>query len=518
MKLSLTGIQSAGWEEKGYLLPRFDIAAMREATRKAPVWLHFGAGNLMRAFPAVLQQELLEKGLADKGIIIAEAFDEEIIDKAYAPFDHLGIVVTLGSDGSMKKRVVASIAEAVKASRGYGRLREIMTDPGLQMATLCITEKGYQVKDASGGWLPWVKEDIERFAAPKGLMGLLTKLCHERYQAGSLPLALVSLDNCSRNGDVLKNAVFSIAEAWRQAGRVDEAFLGYLGDSEKISFTWSMIDKITPRPDEAVAKLLAADGVESAGAVQTAKNSYVGCYVNTETAQYLAIEEHFPNGRPPLDKAGVLFCGRETVDRIEQMKVRTALNPLHTVLAVYGCLLGYSFIYEEMKDENLTAFITKLGYDELMPKVVHPGIIDPMSFIGEVIGERFPNPFIPDTPQRIATDTSLKIPVRFGETIAAYGGEAKGLTYIPLFIAGWLRYLGGTDDTGAPMQPSPDPRLAGLQASLQKGDGGLREILSDKSIFIADLYQAGLADKIIAIYRELCAGNGAVRRVLRRYC
>jgi fructuronate reductase len=88
------------------------------------------------------------------------------------------------------------------------------------MATRCITETGYQVKDGAGAWRPWVKADVENFAAPKSLMPLLTKLCYERFLAGEHPLALVSLDNCSRNGDVLRAAVMAVAEAWLAAGHV----------------------------------------------------------------------------------------------------------------------------------------------------------------------------------------------------------------------------------------------------------------------------------------------------------
>ena len=116
-----------------------------------------------------------------------------------------------------------------------------------------------------------------------------------------------------------------------------------------------------------------------------------------------------------------------------------------------------------MKDKHLKGFIQKAGYKECLPVVVDPGIIKPEDFINEVIEERFPNPFVPDTPQRIACDTSQKIPVRFGETLKAYIATGKKdistLTYIPLFFAGWLRYLMGVDDNGKSFTPSPDPVL-----------------------------------------------------------
>ena len=96
------------------------------------------------------------------------------------------------------------------------------------------------------------------------------------------------------------------------------------------------------------------------------------------------------------------------------MKVCTCLNPLHTALAIYGCLLGYTLISEEMKNPLLKNMVEVIGYKEGLPVVVNPGILDPKKFIDEVVNVRIPNPFLPDSPQRIATDTSQKLSIRFG--------------------------------------------------------------------------------------------------------
>jgi fructuronate reductase len=190
--------------------------------------------------------------------------------------------------------------------------------------------------------------------------------------------------------------------------------------------------------------------------VVTARKSYIAPFVNAEMPQYLVVEDVFPNGRPALEEAGVYFTDRKTVNATERMKVSTCLNPLHTALAVFGCLLGYTRISDEMKDKDLKKLVELIGYGEGMPVVSDPKIIDPLAFIKEVIEVRFPNPFIPDTPQRIATDTSQKIPIRLGETIKAYIArddlDVKGLVGIPLVIAAWFRYLLGIDDEGKPFE------------------------------------------------------------------
>jgi mannitol-1-phosphate/altronate dehydrogenase len=95
-----------------YKLPGFDIEAMTRGTKKAPTWLHIGAGNIFRIFLAGLQQDLLEAGHTDKGIIVYESYDEGIIPASFTPYDNLTLAVSLNADGSVKKRVIASVADA----------------------------------------------------------------------------------------------------------------------------------------------------------------------------------------------------------------------------------------------------------------------------------------------------------------------------------------------------------------------------------------------------------------------
>jgi fructuronate reductase len=334
------------------------------------------------------------------------------------------------------------------------------------------------------------------------------------------------MDNCSGNGDKLFAAVKTIASGWVEKGHADKGFLDYVRNPAKLSFPCSMIDKITPRPDDGVRDMLASIGFEDTQTFITEKNTYVAAFVNAEETQYLVIEDSFPNGRPALEKTGVYFTSRETVDKVEKMKVCTCLNPLHTALAVFGCLLGYTKISDEMRDAELVKLIKGIGYTEGLPVVVDPGIIKPQEFIDQVVKVRFPNPFMPDTPQRIATDTSLKLPIRFGETLRSYkerGLDLAGLKFLPLVFAGWLRYLLGMDDNGNRFTPSPDPQLEALTAQLsgiKLGDEGgfhekLKPILSNKEIFALDLYEAGLGEWVEARFTEMLSGPGAVRKVLQ---
>ena len=164
MKLTREGLKSSEWKEKGYILPTFDYEKVLKNTKENPFWIHFGAGNIFRAFQANVVQSLLNEGVIDSGLIVAEGYDYEIIEKMYRPHDNVGALVTLKGNGSVEKTVVASIMEALTADsenqNDWARLLEIFRNPSLQMVTFTITEKGYLLKKANGEYMPGVEEDF----------------------------------------------------------------------------------------------------------------------------------------------------------------------------------------------------------------------------------------------------------------------------------------------------------------------------------------------------------------------
>ncbi len=534
MKLTDEGLKDRrAWESAGYILPEYDREEVRSETMKTPEWIHFGAGNIFRAYQANLVQELLNQKVMETGLIAAEGYAYEMIEKMYHPHDNLSILVTLKGNGDIKKTVIGSIVESLcldsENEKDFLRMKEIFKNPSLQMASFTITEKGYSLKDNTGEFAKPVMFDFKNGPAkPVSYMGKVAALLYERYRNKQLPIALVSMDNCSHNGTILYHAISSYAKMWCDGGIVDSGFIDYINDSKKVSFPWSMIDKITPRPDAKVKDMLNKDEIEDLEEIITDNGTYAAPFVNAEESEYLVIEDWFPNGRPKLESCGVMFTDRQTVDKVEKMKVCTCLNPLHTALAIFGCLLDYHLISEEIKNPVLRRMVEIIGYEEGLPVVINPGIIKPEDFIDDVLNVRIPNPFMPDTPQRIATDTSQKLAIRFGETIKAYQKRedlnVSDLKVIPFVFAGWLRYLMGINDKGEVFQLSPDPLidkvrpyvmdiLLGEEANLSQ----LKTVLSDASIFGVDLIEIGMADLVLNYFNEMIQGVGAVEITLAKY-
>ena len=223
MKLTLTGIKEhEAWEKAGIKLPGYDVEKISAKAKEAPVWVHFGIGNIFRVFIGGIADGLLEEGILDRGITCVETFDYDVVDKIYEPYDNLGLNVILHGDGTREYKVLGALAEAVKAQSSelaqWNRLKEIFTSKSLQMASFTITEKGYALHKAYGTWFPFVQADIQNGPdKATGAMAVLVAMLYERYKAGKYPIALVSMDNCSQNGAKLRESVLTMTEEWKKA-------------------------------------------------------------------------------------------------------------------------------------------------------------------------------------------------------------------------------------------------------------------------------------------------------------
>ena len=291
-----------------------------------------------------------------------------------------------------------------------------------------------------------------------------------------------------------------------------------------------MIDKITPRPSEQIATDLEALGVEDMQPVITRKKTYIAPFVNAEKPQYLVIEDHFPNGRPALEKGfGVYLADRDTVNMSERMKVTVCLNPVHSATGPLGVVLGYDlFAHMLNTNEDMMKMARMVAYDEGLPVVADPKILSPQAFVDELFNDRFPNEYLGDTNLRLAVDVSQMVGIRFGETVKAYVerfGDASSLTAIPLGIAGWLRYMLAVDDEGKAYELAPDPMNEEIQEQLSDIVIGkpetfkdqLKPILSNERLFFTDLYKDGVGEKIEEMFREMIAGTGAVQATIHKY-
>ena len=184
------------------------------------------------------------------------------------------------ADGSLDKRVIASISEAVysASSEGWARMKEIFENPGLAMVSFTITEKGYNLETPQGDYLPYVKEDMNMDPTegiPQGTMGQVAALLLHRFKTIGKPITLSSFDNFSHNGEKLHESLLEMAKAWQANGKVDADFIAYLEDQAQVSTPLSVIDRITPRPSPEVADMLTEQGLESFELIKTEAGGFL---------------------------------------------------------------------------------------------------------------------------------------------------------------------------------------------------------------------------------------------------
>ncbi|MCI1675804.1 MAG: mannitol dehydrogenase family protein [Ancrocorticia sp.] len=531
MRLNCEGLADTGaFTQAGIVMPSFDVQKMQEQGSARPRWIHFGPGNIFRVFLARLAQQMIEAGHFWP-VTAVVPLDPNELDIQLKAHDLMSLGVILHEDGTQDRQVIAGISEGLAPRRtaDFERLVRIAENPEVTLVSFTITEKGYAVKDSAGALLPVVRNTFlaDPHVYQAHTMALVASLLLHRFESGAAPITLMSCDNFSHNGDVLKDSILTIVEGWHRAGTVSDDFVAWVKDRHHVGFPISVIDKITPRPNASIAQQLKDLGFEDMEITMLGRTPLAG-FVNSEPTEYLIVEDAFAAERPPFEETGVIITDRSVCDDFEHMKVTTCLNPLHTALAVSGCLLRFHTIDEEMRDPALSALVHRLGWDEGLPVVVDPGIVSPAKFLHEVLDVRFPNPYLPDDPARIAMDTSQKIPIRFGETIKAYiarGLDLSQLTAMPLVFALWCRYLMGIADDGAPFVPSTDPLLDELMAhvaGISLGDSltpeqiheTLAPILSNPTIFAVDLYTTPLGKAAEKYFGRLIAGVGAVRKTL----
>ena len=231
----------AEWEAMGIELPRYYYEAMRAETQRHPKWVHVGAGNIFRAYIADLAQTLLNDGKMTSGITVLSTFYHQILSMIYDPCDDLSLQVIMHADGHLDKKVIASVGETMKADfedpAQWPRCEEVFADPGLQMVSFTITEKGYQIRNMKGEFYPAVLDDFERKTeVPQNGMAIIAALLLHRFENGAAPIAIVSMDNFSHNGEKLYDSVSTIAKKWVENGKAPAEFLEYLADDKRVAF------------------------------------------------------------------------------------------------------------------------------------------------------------------------------------------------------------------------------------------------------------------------------------------
>jgi mannitol 2-dehydrogenase len=390
--------------------------------------VHFGVGNFHRAHQAVYLDDLFNAGHdRDWAIIGAGVLPSDATMRAkLAAQDFLTTVVEQDNNRT-GAHVTGAMIDYLEPGDVAGIVARL-ADPSIRIVSLTITEGGYFIDPASGVFNPThpdIVADAQNPAAPKTVFGLIVAGLKARREKNIPPFTVMSCDNIPGNGEVTHAAVSGLARL------ADPTFADWI--DANVAFPNGMVDRITPATGAREIGIVADDyGIEDAWPVFC------------EEFKQWVLEDHFPLGRPALEKVGVQFV--PDVAPYEHMKIRI-LNGGHAAIAYPAALLDIHFVHEAMEEPLIRAFLAKLEHDEIIP-VIPPVPNTDLGDYYKLIETRFLNPKIGDTIPRLAQDGSNRQPKFILPSTSDRLARGEDVVGLSLVSALWCRYFAGTSDNG----------------------------------------------------------------------
>lgn len=389
--------------------------------------LHLGLGSFHRAHQAVYLNELHALGdtrwaLAGGNIrpdMAQTIADLQAQDGAYT-------LETVSPQGVYEYNRITAIKKVVTYDDALTGLVAIAKDASTRIISFTVTEAGYYLDaneqlDLSFADLTADITRVKAGLAGHTIYGALCTLLRARMNACSAAeagITLLNCDNLRHNGDRARSGLLQFITL------IDDTALA-TWVQQHTTCPNAMVDRITPRPTPTVAeRVKAATGRDDPA-------SLMG-----ESFIQWVIEDNFANGRPAFERVGVEMV--TDVAAYEEAKIRL-LNATHSCIAWAGTLLGMTYIHEG----TLHAPTRQLAYDyvtnDVIP-VLTPCPID-LARYRDVVLDRFSNPAIADTNQRVAMDGFSKIPGFIAPTIRERLTRGESVADVMVLPALFLAYL-----------------------------------------------------------------------------
>jgi fructuronate reductase len=450
-------------------LPADVVRPTYDRARVANGIVHLGIGAFQRAHQAMYTEAVLAAGDARWGVVGASLRAASVRDQL-KPQDGLYTLAVRGADGEALQ-VIGAVKDVLVAPESPEALLAAMCAPTVAIVTLTVTEKGYCYDPATAALdeaHPDIVHDLAHLQTPRTAPGLLVEALRRRRAANVHPFTVLCCDNLPHNGRTVARIVTRFAEL------ADRQFAHFIRN--EIAFPSTMVDRITPATtDEDRAGIAARLGMEDAAAVVT------------EPFSQWVIEDRFAGGvRPDWSIAGAEFVS--DVAPYENMKLRL-LNGSHSTLAHLGYLAGYETVADTMKDPAFRRLVDGLMDDAATTLKMPPGA-DVPSYKRALLA-RFDNPALRHRTWQICMDGSQKLPQRLLGTIRDRLAADAPIDRLAMGIAGWMRYVTGTDERGLPIDVR-DPLSARLRAIADQA-GLVADRLAPALLEVREIFAAELA-------------------------
>ena len=393
----------------------------------SPGILHLSVGNFHRGHMAVYLDELFEQGEDLDWAVVGAGLRPSAVDmrETLKAQDYLTTVVELAPK-AISAKIVSSMVDFLPSDPNI--IHEALSDGQIRIVSMTITESGYYIDAATGEFAadhPEMVKDAKSPGSPASLFGVIVKALRARRDAGIEPFTVLSCDNLPGNGNLTRQTVLGLAR---------------LGDPEladwiasNVSFPNSMVDRIVPATTDRERRLVE----DHFGIID-------GLPVVCEPFRQWVVEDHFPSGRPHLEKVGVEFV--TDVSGYELMKLRI-LNAAHASMCYPALLLGHHFVHDAMADPDILQYLKTLLIQEAIPTLKPLPNVNYHQYLDKVL-ERFSNTEIGDTISRIAEEGSERQPKFILPAVIDALDAGKSVDGFALEIALWCRYCLAEDEQG----------------------------------------------------------------------
>jgi len=400
-----------------------------ESQRTTPFTiLHLGLGSFHRAHQAVYLHQLHQQGdrrwtLAGGNIRpdMAETIDVLIAQKGAYTLE------TVTPQGERTYTRITSIDQVVPFDEQLSGLIQVGAEPQTRIISFTVTEAGYYIDAKNQLDFSFTDLKADLIALREGragstIYGALTAILRARMRASAGPVTLLNCDNLRHNGDRARSGLLQFV-----ALLDDPALLDWV--NSQTTCPNAMVDRITPRPTSAVV-----------GRVQAATGVCDTSSLMAESFIQWVIEDDFIAGRPAWENVGVELVS--SVQAYEEAKIRL-LNATHSCIAWAGTLVGYSYIHEGTQDALIRQFAFDYVTDDVIPVLDTPDHPSPLNLAQyrDVVMDRFGNPAIADTNQRVAMDGFSKVPGFIAPTVRERLARGESIASVAILPALFLAYL-----------------------------------------------------------------------------
>ncbi|MFK7854005.1 MAG: mannitol dehydrogenase family protein [Granulosicoccus sp.] len=428
--------------------------------------VHLGIGAFFRAFGCIYIADAMEVSGGDWGVVGVSLRSPETRD-ALQSQDWRYTSVTLSPQGE-QCRSIDVLNDILFAPDDPQSVLEAMANPAIKIVSLTVTEKGYCHNPATGQLNdnhPDIQHDLVH-ELPVSAIGYMVRALQIRRKANLPPFTVLSCDNLPDNGKLVRKLVLELAQ------HIDPSLHDWI--AEQGSFPSTMVDRITPATTDAdIARVQELTGYQDAWPV-----------LHEPFSQWVVEDKFVGGARPDLAAVGAEMVG--DVSAYEHMKLRM-LNGTHSALAYTGYLAGYQTIAETVADPVFERY-ARLLWTEIIATVTAPPGVDLKAYADALL-VRYQNPKIHHRTWQIAMDGSQKLPQRILNTVVENNQAHRNCDGLLLAIGAWMRYVGGIDEEGQPIDVR-DPlssTLETLSASAGSPADKVTALLSVSDVFSTDL-------------------------------